>query len=50
VLRRAAEAAAEEADVIADHHGSAAYKRQLVRVHVERALRDALATHTGYAR
>jgi carbon-monoxide dehydrogenase medium subunit len=43
VLRRAADDAAQEADVIADHHGSAAYKRQLVRVHVERALRNALS-------
>ncbi|MGZ8267022.1 MAG: FAD binding domain-containing protein [Burkholderiales bacterium] len=42
-LRRAAEAAADEAEVISDHHGSAAYKRQLVRVNVERALRYALA-------
>ena len=47
VLRRAAEAAAQEADVIADHHGSAAYKRQLVRVHVERAVRNALAAAYG---
>ncbi|MCC6532130.1 MAG: FAD binding domain-containing protein [Burkholderiales bacterium] len=42
VLARAAEAAAEEADVMADGHGSAAYKRQLVRVYVQRALRRAL--------
>lgn len=47
VLRRAAEAAAEEADVMADAHGSAAYKRQLVRVYVERALRAALAAPPG---
>lgn len=47
VLRRAGEAAAEEADVIADGHGSAAYKRQLVRVYVERALRAALAAPPG---
>jgi carbon-monoxide dehydrogenase medium subunit len=44
VLRHAAEAAAAEVEVIADHHGSAAYKRQLVRVHVERAVRKALAS------
>jgi carbon-monoxide dehydrogenase medium subunit len=47
VLRRAADAAAEEADVIADDHGGVAYKRHLVRVHVARALRDALAAQTG---
>ena len=44
LLRRAAEAAADEAAVIGDQHGSAAYKKQLVRVYVERALRTALAT------
>lgn len=43
LLRRAGEAAADEAAVIGDQHGSAAYKRQLVRVYVERALRQALA-------
>jgi carbon-monoxide dehydrogenase medium subunit len=42
LLRRVGEAAAEEVQVIADDHGSAAYKRQLVRVHVARALRRAL--------
>jgi carbon-monoxide dehydrogenase medium subunit len=42
-LRRAGEAAADEAPVIADPQGSAAYKRQLVRVYVARALRAALA-------
>src|SRR5262245_23468978 len=43
VLRRAADAAASAADVIADEHGSAAYKRELVRVYVARAVRAALA-------
>ncbi len=43
LLRRAGEAAADEAVVIGDQHGSAAYKQQLVRVYVERALRQALA-------
>jgi len=43
LLRRAGEAAADEAPVIGDQHGSAAYKQQLVRVYVERALRQALA-------
>jgi len=43
LLGRAGEAAADEAAVIGDQHGSAAYKKQLVRVYVERALRQALA-------
>jgi len=42
VLRRAGDAAASAADVIADEHGSAAYKRELVRVYVARAIRQAL--------
>ncbi len=42
-LRRAGEAAAEEADPVTDQHGSAAYKRQLIRVHLPRAVRSALA-------
>jgi aerobic carbon-monoxide dehydrogenase medium subunit len=41
-LRRAADAAAEEAETISDGQGSAAYKRQLVRVYVRRALSAAL--------
>jgi carbon-monoxide dehydrogenase medium subunit len=47
VLRRAGDAAAEEAQTIGDGQGSAAYKRQLVRVYVRRALSAALtgATH-----
>ena len=44
VLRRAADAAASEASVIADEHGSAAYKRELVRVYVARAVRAALTS------
>lgn len=43
VLRRVADAAASAADVIADEHGSAPYKRELVRVYVARAVRAALA-------
>jgi carbon-monoxide dehydrogenase medium subunit len=43
VLRRAGEAAAAEAAVISDQHGTAAYKRELVRVYVARAVRAALA-------
>lgn len=42
MLRRAGEAAAGEASVIPDARGSAAYKRQLVRVYVVRAVRKAL--------
>jgi carbon-monoxide dehydrogenase medium subunit len=41
-LTRAGEAAAAEAGVIGDAHGSAAYKRELVRVYVARAVRAAL--------
>jgi len=43
-LRRAGDAAAAEAAVISDQHGTAAYKRELVRVYVARAVRAALAT------
>jgi aerobic carbon-monoxide dehydrogenase medium subunit len=42
VLCRAGDAAAEEAQTITDGQGSAAYKRQLVRVYVRRALAAAL--------
>jgi carbon-monoxide dehydrogenase medium subunit len=42
VLRRAGDAAAAEAETISDGQGSAAYKRQLVRVYVRRALSAAL--------
>lgn len=41
-LARAGEAAASEAGVIGDSHGSAAYKKELVRVYVVRAIRAAL--------
>ena len=41
-FRRAGEAAAEEAELITDAQGSAAYKKELVRVYVARALRAAL--------
>jgi carbon-monoxide dehydrogenase medium subunit len=41
-LARAGEAAAAEAAVIGDAHGSAAYKRELLRVYVARAVRAAL--------
>jgi carbon-monoxide dehydrogenase medium subunit len=41
-LKRAGDAAASEAAVIGDEHGSAAYKRELLRVYVARAVRAAL--------
>ena len=47
LLRDAGEAAAGEVDLIEDAQGSAPYKRQLVRVYVERALRQALAFDGG---
>jgi len=42
-LRRAGEAAVAEAGIIGDAHGSAAYKKELVKVYVGRAIRQALA-------
>ena len=47
LLRQAGEAAGEEAQTISDGQGSAAYKRQLVRVYVRRALAAALANGAG---
>ncbi len=46
-LKHAGDAAAEEAETIADAQGSAAYKKQLVRVYVARAVRDALGLNSG---
>lgn len=43
-LRRAGDAAASEAAVIGDEHGSTAYKKELVRVYVARAVRAALTS------
>ncbi len=43
VLARAGEAAVAEASILADAHGSAAYKRELLRVYLRRAVRQALA-------
>jgi carbon-monoxide dehydrogenase medium subunit len=43
VLREAGDAAVAEANVIGDEHGSAAYKRELLRVYLARAIRAALA-------
>ena len=40
-VTRAAEAAAEEVQVESDLHGSAAYKKQLIRVYLARALHEA---------
>ena len=47
VLKRAGDAAADEAEIESDAQGSAAYKRELLRVHVGRAVRRALADGTG---
>jgi carbon-monoxide dehydrogenase medium subunit len=44
LLREAGKCAAAEAPVVADLHGSAAYKRVLVEVHLRRALQKALAS------
>jgi aerobic carbon-monoxide dehydrogenase medium subunit len=40
-LRRAAEAAAEEVQIESDLHGSAAYKKQLIRVYLRRTIDEA---------
>jgi aerobic carbon-monoxide dehydrogenase medium subunit len=47
VLRRAGDAAAEEAQTIGDVRGSAAYKRELIRVCLARAVGRALAADGG---
>jgi carbon-monoxide dehydrogenase medium subunit len=41
-LRRAGDAAADEAEMLSDAHGSAPYKRELLRVYLRRAVREAL--------
>jgi carbon-monoxide dehydrogenase medium subunit len=41
MLKAAGDAAVEEADIIGDVRGSAAYKRELLRVYVGRAVRAA---------
>jgi len=46
VLKRAGDAAAEEASILADAHGSASYKRELLRVYLRRAVRQALRENT----
>jgi carbon-monoxide dehydrogenase medium subunit len=44
VLRRAGDAAAAEARIVSDQHGTAAYKRELLRVYIARAVRAALGS------
>ena len=44
-LARAGDAAADEAECISDVRGSAAYKRELIRVYVGRAVRQALSSN-----
>lgn len=45
-LRRAGEAGADELDIVGDPHGSANYKKHLLRVYLGRAVRSALAEST----
>ncbi|HEY2020121.1 xanthine dehydrogenase family protein subunit M [Paraburkholderia sp.] len=47
VLRDAGEAGAAQLDIVGDSHGSASYKKQLLRVYLGRAVRTALATVNG---
>jgi carbon-monoxide dehydrogenase medium subunit len=47
-LRSAADAAADTVETMSDPRGSAAYKKQLVRVYVERALRAVINTTAGH--
>jgi carbon-monoxide dehydrogenase medium subunit len=42
ILARVGEAASEEADIVADVRGSVPYKRELLRVYLRRAVRQAL--------
>ncbi len=48
VLARAGDAGAQEAEVISDVRGSAPYKRELIRVHIGRAVRQALAANGAH--
>lgn len=50
VLVRAGDAAIAEASILADVHGSAAYKRELLRVYFRRAVRQALNDDAESAR
>jgi carbon-monoxide dehydrogenase medium subunit len=45
VLTRAADAAVDETEILSDLRGSAPYKRELLRVAVKRAVRQALASN-----
>jgi len=47
-LKMAGDAGAAEADIISDVRGSVAYKRELIRVHIGRAVRQALAANGGH--
>jgi carbon-monoxide dehydrogenase medium subunit len=47
-LARAGDAAAAEADVISDTRGSAPYKRELIRVFIGRAVRQALGANGAH--
>jgi len=49
VFSKAADAAAKEVEPIADLHGSVSYKREMVRVHVRRALEHALNARSNGA-
>jgi len=47
LMRQAGDAAAKEAVLLADAHGSAGYKRELLRVYLGRALRQAAGGSAG---
>ncbi len=47
LFRQAGDAAAKEAILLSDAHGSAAYKRELLRVHLGRAMRQAVHAGAG---
>jgi carbon-monoxide dehydrogenase medium subunit len=48
VIRRAADAAVEEAEFVPDVRGSVPYKRELMRVYVQRAVRTAIDGSEAY--
>jgi aerobic carbon-monoxide dehydrogenase medium subunit len=47
VLARAGDAAAGEASILSDAHGSAPYKRELLKVYLRRAVRQALSDNAA---
>ncbi|SDH87373.1 carbon-monoxide dehydrogenase medium subunit [Paraburkholderia steynii] len=49
ILRDAGEAGAAQLDIVGDPHGSASYKKQLLKVYLGRAVRTALAAAEGRA-